>query len=147
MISLLDVNVLVALAWPNHVHHEAAHRWFRQAGSDGWATCPLTQTGFVRVSSNDRILPDARTPAEAIALLEKMTLVPGHVFWSDDTSLCSSKFVFREHLTGYRQVVDAHLLALALTRGGRLATFDRGVREIMPDSASARRALCVIPAA
>ena len=147
MISLLDVNVLVALAWPNHVHHEAAHRWFRQAVSDGWATCPLTQTGFVRVSSNDRILPGARQPAEAIALLEKITLVPGHVFWSDDISLCSSKFVFRERLTGYRQVVDAHLLALALTRGGRLATFDRGVTEIVPDPASAGRALCVIPAA
>ncbi len=146
MISLLDVNVLVALAWPNHVHHEAAHRWFRKARSKGWATCPLTQTGFVRVSSNDRVLPGARSPVEAIALLEKITLVPGHVFWSDDTSICLSKYVSRKHLVGHRQVVDAHLLALALSRGGLLATFDRGVLEIVPDSIPADRAACVIRA-
>jgi toxin-antitoxin system PIN domain toxin len=147
VISLLDVNVLVALAWPNHVHHEPAHRWFRKIRSGGWATCPLTQTGFVRVSSNDRVLPDARPPAEALAVLEKITRVPGHVFWSDDTSLCTSRFVARGRLVGYRQVMDAHLLALALARGGRLATFDRGVLEIVPDSVRADLAACVIPAA
>jgi toxin-antitoxin system PIN domain toxin len=147
VISLLDVNVLVALAWPNHVHHEVAHRWFRKARSEGWATCPLTQTGFVRVSSNDRVLPGARSPIEAITLLEKMTRVPGHVFWSDDTSICASRFVSRKRLVGYRQVADAHLLALALRRGGRLATFDRGVLEIVPDSIPADRAACVITAA
>lgn len=146
MIALLDVNVLVALAWPNHVHHEAAHRWFRKARSGGWATCPLTQTGFVRVSSNERVLPDARSPGEAIAVLEKITLVPGHVFWSDDVSLCASKFVSRNRLVGYRQVVDAHLLALALGRGGLLATFDRGVLEIVPDSVPAVHAVQVIAA-
>ena len=146
MISLLDINVLVALAWPNHVHHEPAHRWFRKTGSEGWATCPVTQTGFVRVSSNDRVLPDARPPAEALAVLERIIRLPGHVFWSDDTSLCTSKFVSRRRLIGHQQVMDAHLLALALARGGRLATFDRGVLEIVPDSVPEDRAACVIPA-
>ena len=146
MISLLDVNVLVALAWPNHVHHEAAHRWFRRARSQGWATCPLTQTGFVRVSSNERVLPDARPPAEVLAVLEKITDVPGHVFWSDDISLCASEFVSRKRLVGYRQVVDAHLLALALSRGGLLATFDRGVLEIVPEAVPPGDAVFVIQA-
>jgi predicted nucleic acid-binding protein len=107
----------------------------------------LTQTGFVRVSSNDHVLPDARTPAEALALLEKIILVPGHVFWSDDISICSSKFVARKRLVGYRQVADAHLLALALSREGRLATFDRGVLEIVPVSVPADHAVRVIPPA
>ncbi len=107
----------------------------------------MTQTGFVRVSSNIKVLPDARPPGEAIAVLQKITLVPGHVFWSDDISLCVSKFVSRKRLVGYRQVVDAHLLALALSRGGLLATLDRGVLEIVPDTVLSDDAVRVIPAA
>jgi toxin-antitoxin system PIN domain toxin len=140
------VNVLVALAWPNHVHHEAAHRWFaaRQRAKQRWATCPITQSGFVRVSSNARVVPQARLPIEAIQLLARMLALPGHEFWSDEVSIVSSSHVAREKLVGHGQVTDAHLLALAIARRGLLVTFDGGVAEIVPDSASAAKALCVI---
>ena len=54
--SLLDVNVLVALFDPDHVHHEAAHVWFAATRGAGWATCPLTENGVVRVLSNPSLL-------------------------------------------------------------------------------------------
>jgi hypothetical protein len=144
---LLDVNVLVSLAWPNHVLHEAAHRWFaaRQRAKQRWATCPITQSGFVRVSSNSRIVPEARSPAEAIQLLAQMIALPGHEFWSDDISIVSSRHVARRKLMGHGQVTDAHLLALAIARRGVLATLDGGVAEIVPDTATAAEAIHVIP--
>lgn len=144
MIALLDVNVLVALAWPNHVHHVAAHEWFRQHRVDGWATCPVTQSGFVRVSSNQRMIPGAKSPAEAIGVLREMTHLEHHVFWTDDVSLVESPWVAGGRLAGYRQVTDAHLLALALTRGGRLATFDGGVRQLVPEGADSNEVVTVL---
>ena len=137
MVALLDVNALVALAWPNHVHHETAHLWFREQQDRGWATCPLTESGFVRVSSNPATTPEARTPREALELLELMVAAAGHVFWHDDVSLATDELVFRERLVGHRQVTDAHLLALAMRRGGRLATFDRGILQLVPRGRSA----------
>jgi predicted nucleic acid-binding protein len=47
--ALFDVNVLIALFDPAHVHHESAHAWWKANQSSGWATCPLTENGFVRV--------------------------------------------------------------------------------------------------
>jgi uncharacterized protein len=131
-VSLPDVNVLVALAWPNHVHHRAASDWFRRTGARAWASCPWTQSGFVRVSCNPRAIPDARLPQEAIALLQRFTALPGHRFWSDEIALVDSPAVARDKLIGYRQITDAHLLALAIVHGGRLATFDRGVTALVP---------------
>ncbi|WP_419161587.1 TA system VapC family ribonuclease toxin [Candidatus Palauibacter sp.] len=133
MIRLLDVNVLVALAWPNHIHHGRAHAWFPAIQRQRWATCPVTETGFVRVSSNPRAIPDARTPSEAIALLRRIRALPGHVFWTDDVSPGMGGTTPFGRVVGYRQVTDAHLLALAISRKGRLATFDRGVSELIPD--------------
>lgn len=144
MIPLLDVNVLVALAWPNHVQHRRAHKWFETARPGGWATCPLTQSGFVRVSSNRQVVPEARTPREAIELLARIVAVPGHVFWEDDVSLAASQQVDRDKLRGHRQVTDVHLLALALRRGGRLATFDRGVLDVVPAGISPARAVLLL---
>ena len=135
MISLLDVNTLLALAWPNHVHHEAAQGWFAEHRSRGWATCSITQTGFVRVSSNTSALADARSPQEAIGLLGQIIALPNHVFWTDDLSITHRKWVAVEKLVGYRQITDAHLLGLAIKRGGRLATFDRGIRALVPAGA------------
>ena len=132
MVSLFDVNTLVALAWPSHVHHEVAQRWFRAHARAGWATCPLTHSSFVRVSSNTKILPDAKSPREAIDLLRRIVAQPHHVFWSDDFSIAGTQWVAVDRLTGYRQVTDAHLLGLALKRGGRLVTLDRGVRDLIP---------------
>ena len=143
-VALLDVNVLVALAWPNHVHHEAALRWFEANHGDGWATCPSTQSGFVRVSSNRKVTPEARSPHEAILLLRRIVGLPGHRFWPDDISIASLPEIEPERLVGYRQVTDAHLLALAIRRGGRLATFDRGVESLVPPGETAEAVLLLL---
>ena len=133
---LLDVNVLVALAWPNHVHHSAAHAWFDQVGRSGFATCSVTQSGFVRVSSNRRAIPDARAPREAREILRGITELLGHAFWTDDTEIASSEHIAWERLGSHAQVTDAHLLALALHRGARLATFDRALADLAPEATS-----------
>ena len=51
MRALFDVNVLLALFDPGHIHHGAAQAWWRSHRPEGWATCPLTQNGFVRIIS------------------------------------------------------------------------------------------------
>ena len=132
MSRLLDVNVMVALAWPNHVHHARAMTWFAAIREQGWATCPVTESGFVRVSSNTRAIPDARTPAEAIELLTRIRALPGHVFWPDDVSPADPSCVPFAGAVGYRQVTDAHLLSLAMRNDGVLATFDQGLPELLP---------------
>ncbi|MXW55646.1 MAG: VapC toxin family PIN domain ribonuclease [Gemmatimonadales bacterium] len=138
---LLDVNVLVALAWPNHIHHRRADAWFRSIRQTGWATCPVTESGFVRISSNAKALDDALMPQEARVLLRRVRDMPGHVFWSDDVSpaapreSASAESAFAK-VVGYRQFTDAHLLTLAMDRGGRLATFDEGVAQLTPPGAS-----------
>lgn len=127
MIRLLDANVLVALAWPNHVHHVAAHEWFRAIREEGWATCSMTETGFVRVSSNPRATPDAFRPIESITLLQRMRSVPGHQLWDDGVSITNDVTGLVDRVVGHRQVTDAHLILLAREHDGRLATFDRGI--------------------
>ena len=130
MTPLLDVNVLVALAWSTHVHHHRAVGWFSDRAPAAWATAPVTQAGFIRVSSNRKVLPDARSPGEAAAVLRAITDLAGHELWPDDLDLARAPEVPFERLTGYRQVTDAHLLALAVRHGGRLVTFDAAVAEL-----------------
>jgi len=144
VIGLPDVNVLVALAWPNHVHHEPARAWFEHNHRHGWATCPVTESGFVRVSSNRKVIPGARRPEEAILLLRELTSLPGHSFWSDDTSIARSRWIAAERLLGHGQVTDAHLVALSLRRRGRLVTFDRGVADVLPPGVGAGDVLTVL---
>jgi toxin-antitoxin system PIN domain toxin len=133
-VHLLDVNILIALAWPNHVHHVRAHAWFATNAGEGWATCPLTQCGFVRISSNPRIIPEARSPHEAIELLRRMVSHPRHIFWTADISVAEEPFIAQYGIIGHRQVTDAYLLALATRRGGRLATFDRAITSLSADA-------------
>jgi toxin-antitoxin system PIN domain toxin len=129
--ALLDVNVLMALAWPNHEHHDLVSEWFDRHQDRGWATCPLTQSGFVRVSSNRRV-PYAQSPREAISLLSQIVALPSHVFLPDEISLATSRFVAVKRLIGHGQVTDAHLLGVALSHRARLATLDRGISELVP---------------
>lgn len=144
MISLLDVNLLVALAWPSHVQHRTAAEWFREHRSSGWATCPLTQSSFVRVSSNRTVIPEAKSPREAIHLLRRIVARQDHRFWNDDIALSGAEEIDSARLLGHRQVTDAHLLALAIRRGGRLATFDGGIRELVPAGHSADEVVCLL---
>lgn len=132
MTALLDVNVLIALGWPNHIHHGAAQQWFGQSSAIGWATTPITETGYVRISSNRRAMQVATTPATAIAQLEAMTALPGHTFWPDDVPLVVGAGGNRGAVSNHRQVTDRHLIALAARYGGRLVTFDAALADSAP---------------
>lgn len=125
-VSLLDVNVLVALHDPSHVHHEAAHRWFSKARR-AWATCPLTESGFVRVVSNPKYPTIEATPSEAASRLAELTRAGGHHFWEDGVRITDSKKIRAELIQGHGQIMDIHLLALAVAQRGKLATFDRKI--------------------
>jgi toxin-antitoxin system PIN domain toxin len=95
----------------------------------------MTESGFVRVSSNPRVIPDSRTPAEAIGLLAEIRRLPGHVFWTDDVSPADPDAVAFKRTVGYRQITDAHLITLATRNGGRLATFDGGISPLAREEA------------
>lgn len=133
MTPLLDVNVLIALAWPTHTHHGDAVAWFTQRRGAPWATTSITQLGFIRVSSNRTVLADARIPGEAADVLRALTAVDGHEFWPDDIEPAHTAWMQGDRLTGHRQVTDAHLLALAEHHGGSVATFDQALAGLAPD--------------
>lgn len=125
--ALLDVNALVALAWDSHVHHVPMRAWFAENGARGWATCPITESGFVRVSSNPKALPGAIGIDAARSVLAALRGVERHRFLTDDVSIAADDI---PALNGHRQVTDAHLLTLARRRGVRLVTFDGGVHAL-----------------
>jgi toxin-antitoxin system PIN domain toxin len=128
--ALLDVNILTALLWPAHEHHSRAHRWFGRRGDAGWATCSLTQLGFVRIVSNPAFSSDALSPAAAVELLAMNLSHGAHEFWTESLPVPTALRGMETGLQGYKQITDAYLLALASRRNGLLATFDRGVRDI-----------------
>lgn len=128
--ALLDVNFMVALGWPNHVHHQVARAWFSRHAASGWVTTPVTEVGFVRVSSNPRVIPTAVTPVTAMAVLSRMCGLGRHRFWADSARLVDAPFDL-SRLAAHRQVTDAHLLVVAAALGGRLVTFDSGIPELL----------------
>jgi uncharacterized protein len=123
-VGLLDVNALVALVWDSHIHHTRIREWFVDNSSYGWATCPVTESGFVRVSANPKVLPSPVGITDARRVLSALRAVDGHRFLADDVSLADDDV---PTIAGYRQVTDAHLLALARRRGARLVTFDAAI--------------------
>lgn len=124
---LLDTNLLVALLWPAHEFHEAAQTWFARNQRGGWATCPLTQSGFVRVISNPLFSRDAVSPAEASERLAANLGSARHRFISASISFAKAVAPFAGRLRGHQQVTDAYLLGLAVHHGIRFATFDRAL--------------------
>jgi uncharacterized protein len=135
---LLDVNVLIALAWPLHAHHKVAHDWFENTGCKSWATCPLTQLAFVRISSNAKIIPAAVSPRAAVRALKEMTELEGHAFWPDDLPVNELASFNSIALIGHRQVSDAYLIELAKHHEGKVATLDAGLAELLPSSDRAK---------
>jgi uncharacterized protein len=129
---LLDANVLIALAWPEHLAHERAGRWFARHAQRGWATCPITQAAMVRVLSNPSFSERALTPSGALQVLCRNVEVPEHHFWSDSIGLREAIERMPAALTGYRQITDAYLVALAIRNHGKLATLDRGIQQWAP---------------
>jgi toxin-antitoxin system PIN domain toxin len=124
LIALLDVNVLIALFDPAHVHHEAAHAWFGDNRKYRWATCPLTENAFARVLSNPSYPGEPTTVEDAISRLRTFCAERDHVFWPDSISIGERARFRWNHVQGHRQLSDLYLLALATSNQGRLATFD-----------------------
>lgn len=124
--ALFDTNVLLALLVRDHVDHGRAREWLESEIASGWASCAITENGFVRVVSQPRY-PSPVPPARAMTLLSQACAEPHHEFWTCDISLLDGAVIDRSRLHGPRQVTDAYLLALARTRGGRSVTFDRTV--------------------
>jgi toxin-antitoxin system PIN domain toxin len=130
-VSLLDVNVLLALAWPTHVHHEAAHRWFAGIRPGRWATCPLTEIGFVRLSMQPAVVKTTISFGDAFRALTASVSSPQHEFWPHDTSLTAIDAEMRTRIAGHHQLADAMLLDLAIRQSGRLATFERRIANLL----------------
>jgi hypothetical protein len=126
-VALLDVNVLVALFDPDHIHHEVAHDWFAAERRDGWATCPVTQSGFIRVLSSPRYSGVVTRADDLASRLRRFCASSGHAFWPDDVSLLDGSLFDLAMVAGHRQLTDVYLLGLACRRRGRLATFDRTI--------------------
>ena len=126
MRALLDINVLIALLDLGHVHHGRARAWFEANINHGWASCPITQNGCVRILSQ----PGYAQPipiARVIGRLRDVTSTPHHVFWHDDISLLDPSLVNSERVHGSKQLTDVYLLALSVRRQGRFVTFDERV--------------------
>ena len=130
MTHLLDGNVLVALVDRSHVRHPAAVDWFA-SHTGGFATCPITQGTLIRLLLRFGATADAAT---AVAVLKQLTRHPRHAFWGDDISYTGISWA---GVLGHRQVTDSYLAGLARHRGGRIATFDRGLAALHPDIADA----------
>lgn len=126
MRALLDVNVLLALFDRDHPHNASAISWWASEQAQEWASCPLTQNGFVRVISTPAYRQSLPV-VEAIRLLRAQQLKPGHVFWPDDISISDPAWFDHERVLGPNQITDAYLLALAVKNDGRLVTFDRSI--------------------
>ena len=135
MRALLDVNVLIALLDENHTHHATASDWFADHIEHGWASCPLTQNGCVRIISQPRY-PNALGVAEAVMRLQEAVATPWHQFLPDDVSLLDDDVVNRLQLLGTRQLTDVYLLALAAAHGARLVTLDKSVSLVAVRGAS-----------
>ena len=123
---LLDTNVLLALAWPSHEFHEAAHRWWTHSRKR-WATCALTELAFIRLSSNPAFTRDAVTPYEAATLLERLVALEQHEYWGGLPHLRREDF---RNLSGHKQLTDFYLAKLAAVHEAKLATFDSRIHAI-----------------
>ncbi len=126
MRALLDVNVLIALLDAAHVHHTAAIAWLGKNITKGWASCPITQNGCIRILSQ----PSYPSPLPAAIVADRLgeaAATEHHAFWPDDVSLLDKNVLAWESVLTSRQVTDSYLLALAVRNDGRFVTFDRTI--------------------
>jgi uncharacterized protein len=126
MRALLDVNVLIALLDADHVMHSQAMSWLEQEIGHGWASCPITENGAVRIMAQPAY-PTSRPAAIVAERLAEACASPDHAFWPEDVSLLEPRLIDWNRILGHRQVTDAYLLAIAVRNGGRLVTFDRRI--------------------
>ena len=128
MRALFDVNFVIALLDPDHAFHERAHAWWAANLKRGWASCPLTENGVVRIMSHPNYSTKMRlTPGDLIGRLRTFAAQSHHEFWPDDLSLRDEKIFAAGRIHSSRQLTDLYLLALAVNHRGRLVTFDQGI--------------------
>ena len=137
-VGLLDVNVLIALLDPAHVHHEAAHRWLHASRRHGWATCAITINGCVRILSHPRYPGNGATAADIIERLKEACDARDHEFWDCRLSLLDERYFQAALLSVPRSITGAYLLAMAVRLHGRLVTFDATVPVSAVKGAEAR---------
>jgi uncharacterized protein len=144
-VALLDVNAILALLIENHEFHTTMADWFARNEKSGWATCPVTQQGFVRIVSNPAYMNPAPRVGAAIQLLAQ-TLAASihHQFWTDEISLPDLDQHVLGRLSGHQQLTDAYLLSLAIRRQGKLLTFDKRVLRLAPDGSAERTHLEIL---
>ena len=143
--ALLDLNVLTALLWPDHEHHAPAQAWFKNRGKHPWATCPITQLGFIRLVTNPAFSREAISTTNALELLSGNLAHERHEFWSERLAVTTAIGDLGARVQGYRQLTDAYLLSLAKQHKGTLATFDSGIRSLAGSEFAA--SLEIIPTA
>jgi uncharacterized protein len=127
MRALFDVNFLIALFTPSHIHARRAHAWWLENETHGWASCPLTQNGFVRITSQPTF-QHSSTTLNALGKLRTAIAGTSHEFWKDDVSITDESVFDTRFILGHRQVTDTYLLALAVRNNGHLVTFDRSIQ-------------------
>ena len=140
MRALFDVNVLIALLDQAHPHHFAAVDWLKANIRHGWASCPITQNGCIRIMSQPAY-PGSRPPSSVIERLRDAQEHSAHAFWPDDVSMLDARMVDATRVHGTRQITDTYLLALAVKHGGRLVTLDGGVSVAAVRGATAKSLL------
>lgn len=144
MRALLDVNVLIALFDVDHIHSDRAHAWFSGNADLGWASCPLTENGVVRIMSQPGFSAKVRhSPARMIARLTAFAEESDHEFWPDDISLRDTAMFDTTRILGPRQITGLYLLALAAHHKGRLVTFDETI-VLSAVPVTAKENLCVV---
>ena len=124
---LLDLNALIALVDVDHVHYRSIQRWFDATGNEDWGLCPLTEAGFVRVTTNPAYCGVTRTIAQATAMLAELASHPGCRYWPMTESWSSLTAPFVSRIFGHQQITDAYLLGLAIKNDAALATLDKAV--------------------
>ena len=133
--ALFDISMLLAMTDAKHPRHAAARNWRLAAAAHGWASCPLTQNGFLRIVTQ-KAYSNPIALADALAILRRNTSRPDHEFWPDDVSLLDPAIVDTARILGHRQLTDVYLLALATRHGGRLVTLDTGISTLAVRGAS-----------
>jgi toxin-antitoxin system PIN domain toxin len=124
MRALLDINVLIALHDRDHIHHERAGLWLEAHIAQGWASCPLTQNGCLRIMSQP-LYSSPQPLAQLVRMLQSATTTAFHALWNDDISILDAARFNHPHIHGHRQLTDLYLLGLAVKNGGRLISFDQ----------------------
>jgi hypothetical protein len=143
MRALLDVNVLIALLDEGHVHHSLATLWLEREIQHGWASCPITQNGCIRIMSQLRY--PGSVPATQIAeRLAEAANSTDHEFWAADVNMLADDIFDWTRVLGHRQVTDVYLLALAVRRDGRFVTLDRGIAHGAVNGACAKHLLTLV---